>query len=176
MDDHIGKPVRLGDLFAKLAQWLDASADKGAGGTRNPAVPTAPAPVSPPLAGVGPPASTPPAPALDIAAALGRLGNNQALLAKLIGLFLQTETEAAQRIRRTLAAGETESGRRLAHTLKSTAATIGAIRLQAAARTVEQALRERGEAGEDLLAELQAAHAETIAGLESLDIANKHPR
>ena len=172
MDDHIGKPVRLGDLIAKLAQWLDAPADKRAGGARSPAGPRAPTP----LADADPPASLPSAPALDIAAALGRIGNNQALFAKLIGLFLQTETEAAQRIRRTLAAGETETGRRLAHTLKSTAATVGAIRLQAAARTVEQALRERGEAGEDLLAELQAAHLEAIAGLESLDLANKQPR
>ena len=113
---------------------------------------------------------------MDIAAALGRIGNNRTLFAKLIDLFLQTEAETAQRIRRALAAGEIESGQRLAHTLKSTAGTLGAIRLQAAARTVEQALRERGEAGEALLAELEAAHGEAIAGLESLDTANEHPR
>ena len=170
MNDHVGKPVKLGELFAKLAQWLDASAGERAGGARNPAGPPEPP------AGVEPPKSPLSTPTLDIAAALGRIGNNRTLFAKLIDLFLQTEAETAQRIRRALAAGEIESGQRLAHTLKSTAGTLGAIRLQAAARTVEQALRERGEAGEALLAELEAAHGEAIAGLESLDTANEHPR
>ena len=169
MNDHIGKPVKLGELFAKLARWLDASGRKST--DRDPAPPEQLAPTGP-----DPPKPNPSPPGLDIAAALGRLGHKEALFAKLLGLFRQTETETAQRIRRALAAGDAELGQRLAHTLKSTAGTVGANRLQAAARAVEQTLLNSGDVGEKLLAELDAAHEEAMAGLEAHEPHERSPK
>jgi len=51
--------------------------------------------------------------------------------------------------------------------LKSTASTVGANRLQAVARVIEQTLLEQGAVGEELLAELETVHAEAMSDLES---------
>jgi signal transduction histidine kinase/CheY-like chemotaxis protein/HPt (histidine-containing phosphotransfer) domain-containing protein len=166
MNDHIGKPVKLDELFSKLGRWLAASGFKSANDTEG--SPRQPAPTS-----VAPAKRNSSPPSLDIAAALDRIGNNDALFEKLLGLFRQTEMETAQRIRDALATGDTAIGQRLAHTLKSTAGTVGANRLQAAARAIEQTLLNSGHVDEQLLMELEAAHEEVMTELESFDFGNK---
>ncbi|MGB4875088.1 MAG: Hpt domain-containing protein, partial [Candidatus Competibacter sp.] len=124
--------------------------------------------------------STPPAPlpasaVLDLATALGRLGNNEALLKKLLALFHQSEADTLQRIRQALAAGDRALAHRLAHTLKSTAGTVGANRLQAAARAIEQRLLNSADLSEQSWTELADAHAEVMAELETPDPTREPP-
>lgn len=158
MNDHVGKPIKVYELFAKLEYWLKRSGFRA----KSPATaPTAPDPPAMLAA-----AAVQPKPAgVDLATALNRIGGNAALFAKVVGLFQQTEAESAQRIRAALAAGDTELAQRLAHTLKSTAGTVGALRLQAAARAIEMAVREGSALDEAALAELDSAHAEALAVL-----------
>lgn len=107
----------------------------------------------------------PPLPGLDLSTALDRIGGNLALLRKIIGIFCRTEAETPQRLRQALADGDEESSSRLAHTLKSTAGTVGAIRLQEVALAIEQIVRHQGTPDQALLAELDAAHAEALQAL-----------
>ncbi|MFO1424166.1 MAG: ATP-binding protein [Candidatus Competibacteraceae bacterium] len=164
MNDHVSKPITVDELFAKLGKWLinpvlkpgdDASSAPSAQTT--PIIDSRPNPRGPPLG-------------LDIDTALDRMGGNNALLEKALGLFRQTEAESAGRIRAALAAGNTESCQRLAHTLKSTAGAVGANRLQTAARAIEESIRTDGDVGENLLVELDAAHAEVMTGIESFGV------
>ena len=163
MNDHVGKPIKVEELFSKLEKWLKHSGSQ-------PAEETAPAPqaLPPDAEATQPPvASTPPDP--DIATALARIGNNEALFRKLVGLFRQSEADSPQRLRQALVDQDTELSHRLAHTLKSTAGTMGANRLQAAALGIEQTLRAGGEVSEDLLAELESAHADAMANLAAYE-------
>ncbi|MFZ1324995.1 MAG: ATP-binding protein [Candidatus Contendobacter sp.] len=157
MNDHVGKPIKVYELFAKLEYWLKRS---GFQAKTPAAIPTAP-----PSAMLAAAAVQPQPAGVDLATALNRIGGNATLLAKVVGLFRQTEAESAQRIRAALAAGDTDLAQRLAHTLKSTAGTVGALRLQAAARAIEMAVREGSALDEAALAELDSAHAEALAAL-----------
>jgi signal transduction histidine kinase/HPt (histidine-containing phosphotransfer) domain-containing protein/ActR/RegA family two-component response regulator len=162
MNDHIGKPIKVDELFSKLGNWLE----------RPDARPfDEPAPLTRPLPdrrrGGG---------CLDIAAALDRLDGDGDLLDSVLGLFRETEARSADRIGSALAAGDTALAQRLAHTLKSTAGTVGAGRLEAAARVIEQALRERGAIGDGLLAELDAALAEVMQAIEAIAVVAQRDR
>jgi len=169
MNDHIGKPIKVDDLFAKLEKWLANPVLKPVDKVSSPSARTVPITDSQPKAQWS-------IPGLDIAAARDRLGGDDVLLGKVLGLFRQTEAESPLRIRAALAAGraalaagDAELCQRLAHTLKSTAGSVGANRLQAAARVIEETIRACGSVGEELLGELETAHAEAMAGLDSLD-------
>ncbi|MFO1372698.1 MAG: Hpt domain-containing protein [Candidatus Competibacteraceae bacterium] len=96
-----------------------------------------------------------------------------ALPKKLLSLFRQAEADSMRQIRLALSAGDAVLAQRLAHTLKSVAGVIGADRLQATALMIEAAIRADRGVGEDLLMELNAAHAEVMTGLESLGLEEK---
>ena len=97
------------------------------------------------------------------------------MLKKLLALFHQSEADTLQRIRQALAAGDRALAHRLAHTLKSTAGTVGANRLQAAARAIEQRLLNSADLSEQSWTELADAHAEVMAELETPDPTREPP-
>ncbi len=125
MNDYISKPVQVGQLIAALER-CSAS---------NP-VPAAAAPLAAPVKPV----------TLDIAvlrqlkASLGRRGSNK------IRVLIETFHESCQRLMAdatsALAEERNEDLERAAHTLKSTAATMGALALAATARQLETQARE----------------------------------
>ena len=163
MDDHVGKPIKVQELFSKLSEWLDGSRRPPA--ALNPSDPETPAPLAPAPQEA---AATPSPASLNLASALQRIGGDSALLVRIARLFQRTEAEAAQRIRDALAAGDAEQAQRLAHTLKSTAGAVGAERLQSAARAIEETLRGGGAVAEEALAELDAAHQQALRELAAL--------
>ena len=73
--------------------------------------------------------------------------------------------EATRRIR---SEDDTTLAHRLAHTLKSSAGAVGAGRLEKASLAVEVGCRRGERPGEDILEELEAAHAEVMDGLNAL--------
>ncbi len=83
---------------------------------------------------------------LDSAAALARLGGNQPLYFRLLGMFRANQAGTALEIRQAFKKGDTERAHRLAHTLKGVAASIGATTLSEAARKLENNLNERSTA------------------------------
>jgi PAS domain S-box-containing protein len=113
MNDHIAKPVEPARLFATLLRW-----------------------VRPPS--IGPDGSLA---GIDVVTGLRRVGGNRALYDRLLGTFAQRWRDAGARIAEALAAGRTDEARRLAHTLKGTAATLGIDGISTQAATLETALR-----------------------------------
>lgn len=99
-------------------------------------------------------------PGLEIEQALGRMGGHADLLLKLLGDFRTLNADEVARIRAALA-GEREPARRKAHTLKGTAAVLGATNLFEAARALEYAIRDGLEGDE-----LERAFAETSRALQ----------
>src|SRR5262249_54556393 len=84
---------------------------------------------------------------LDIADVRRRLGNNDALIADLLEMFLETLPTQLADVKTALSTRELDAIRRSAHTLKGSAGNLSAIGIVAAARAVEEAA-ERGNAAD----------------------------
>lgn len=104
-------------------------------------------------------------------AALTRLKDwgGEELIAKMAGLFLQNAEERMQQIRDGVQSGEAELVERGAHSLKSTSANLGAMKL----RDLAEELEERAMGGEsgslqDRLAELEELYEASCAAVGEL--------
>ena len=154
MNDHVAKPIDVGQLFATLARWVKPvtlTAETGAAA----AAPNSAAGETLHVAG------------LDTAAALSRLGGDAGLLRRLIDRFRDKQAGAVAEIRTALDEGERDTAMRLAHTLKGLAGNIGADALFAAAQRLERTLQdEPGCRPDDLLAEAEAGLVELIAEID----------
>ncbi|GHU37029.1 hypothetical protein AGMMS50256_34430 [Betaproteobacteria bacterium] len=84
---------------------------------------------------------------IDQDAGIARLENDKQLYREILVDFRQEHQGVIEEIRNRLTANESEAARRLAHTLKSTAALIGAERLRQAALAVEMALADDDDGG-----------------------------
>ncbi len=102
---------------------------------------------------------------LDLADGLDRMMGDRAMFGRVLERFRKDYRGGATAIDAALAADDRPLAQRLAHTLKGASGMIGAVRLQAVALDLEQALR--GPAGE--AAHLARLHAELGAVMEELD-------
>jgi len=80
-------------------------------------------------------------PPFDLNAALSRIKGRSKLLRKMLLIFRKDYAEAGVQLRTHIREGHMEEAERLAHSLKSNAASLGANELAAAALAVEGALR-----------------------------------
>ncbi|HSI56566.1 MAG TPA: Hpt domain-containing protein, partial [Ideonella sp.] len=123
----------------------------------------------PDAAGAGP-LSLDELPGIDVAAARASTLGNEKLLRRLLAMFLDSQVGAAATFRAARAAGDARQAQRLAHTLGSTAGSLGALGVQRSAQALERAC----EAGEGdaaiagLLAALETQLAPVLAGLARL--------
>ena len=135
MNDHVGKPVNLRNLMETLMKWV------------HPANPRPPAAASS-HAGVLPEMDLADAlwsdperielPGIKVSKGLNRLGGNRKLYFKLLKSFAKAHEHSAAEILSALSEGDAKTLRRLAHTLKGVATTLGAEVLHEAATTLER--------------------------------------
>ena len=159
MNDHVSKPIDPDALFETIARYYHAPV----GATVAPRA-SAPSTGFPTIAGV------------DTRAGIARVAGNTRLYRELLGSFVSTESDAAERIATSLHHGDSGSAERFAHTVKGTAANLGIDSVQEAAGKLEQGIRvgQTTETIESHRAELdramKAASTLILAALDSLEI------
>jgi two-component system sensor histidine kinase/response regulator len=161
MNDHVPKPATPASLYAALRRWLPG---------RAPEVPSAPAAAPAPAAPGEAAGDALVVPGIDVAAGLKCVGGRMGTYRRLLAMFVEHHARDVPAIRAALAAGQGEEARRLAHSLKGAAASLGAGELRERALAVETAVR-AGQSGAGLeagLAELDAALERILAGLAAL--------
>ena len=137
MNDFVAKPVNPEQLYAALTKWLPGRAEAADTGS-------APALLQPPPS---PPENAdvvmrlPEIEGLDTAQGLAVLRGNVDTYRRMLGLFSKGHGEDAVRIAAARTAGDRETIRRIAHGLKGSAGSIGAMSLAAAATALDAALR-----------------------------------
>ena len=120
MNDYITKPVDPDEALQILARWVRPAEPAAAG----------------PETGV-----------LDRTAGLRRSGGNQSLYDKILARFAQDARQFTATFRSVLASGDLTHATRLAHSLKSSAGTVGADEVQRAAARLEEFCRGPEAAG-----------------------------
>ena len=129
MNDHIGKPIDINQLFVCLARWV------------KPTNPSANALPGSATRGTSNKPDLPVIPSLDLVSAMRRMGGNTQLVRKLIDRFAQTQGDAMARIASALEREDGDTATREAHTLKGLAGNIGATQLLLSAGAAEGVLR-----------------------------------
>ncbi|KQP22478.1 PAS domain S-box protein [Pseudorhodoferax sp. Leaf267] len=168
MVDHITKPLDPQAMFDTLARWVRTRSAAPTAGAPPRAAPAA-APEAMPLPAV---------PGLDAAAGLLRVGGNRALYLRLLRQFADKQADADQRIAAALAAGDSATAERIAHTVRGVAGNIGLAAVQRSAATLEQAIGSNGDAGPPAAAfgaDLAQAIADLRRALARDDVAETTP-
>jgi len=127
MDDYLSKPIDPSLLYAMLRKWTATIVEPGTlvGADQEP-VPEVNLPTR--------------LPGIDIAHGLLRIGGNRTLLRMLLLDFIADHHNDMNLLTTALAKQDLTQARRLVHTLRSVAGTIGAEQLETRAETLEQDL------------------------------------
>ena len=136
MNDQIGKPLDVTKMFLTLAHWIKPHVMADAG---TPSMLPAPAAAAEDAQHDPLPGSLP---GIDQQIGLRGCNGNPRTYLKLLRLFAQGQQDFAAHFRQAYQAPDLGTATRLAHTLKSVAASIGASALSQAAKTLEQACRD----------------------------------
>jgi signal transduction histidine kinase/DNA-binding response OmpR family regulator/HPt (histidine-containing phosphotransfer) domain-containing protein len=160
MNDHVSKPIDPEELFAALLRWIKP---------RDGSIPVKES--SSPVTSLPPPPQAPESapleiPGIDTKSALRRTGGNRKRYESLLLKFADPSAGSVQDIRAALAAGDTSTAARAAHSLKGAAANLGATPLAEVAAKVETALT-RGAPVEDALNSLALSFDSVTAAIRS---------
>ncbi len=97
---------------------------------------------------------------------VARVVNNRGLYAKLLGRFADSLGDAPEKLEAALAAGNLDDAQMQAHTIKGTAANLGAEALAETGRILETALKD-GTGVEPAIAELRKVLATTVEAMKA---------
>ena len=129
MNDHIAKPINIRDMFSIMAKWITPA---------HPARDATPAPQSP---ADGHHRAFDVLQDIDVDNGLRRVGGNKVTYLRLLHKFAANQANAVSQAHEALHKGDAATARRLLHTLKGTAGSIGAMRLQKLAADAELTLQ-----------------------------------
>ncbi len=153
MTDYITKPIRRQALFTCLAKWIGKK-----GGSQEESETVADAEVMEPV-------ST--ARILDTADGLDIMGDNMELYRSLLVMFINKNQNTAEEIIGNIRDGDREAATFATHSMKGSAANIGAVNLNEVSAALEMALVEnREEAIRPLLDQFKRSLALTIKAAE----------
>ncbi|SBW09413.1 putative Histidine kinase [uncultured delta proteobacterium] len=176
MNDHISKPIEVDKFFSTLRTWLqpddrrpNSDVAEAAGrsdtivfGSPVPNLMHMPRADLPGAAVREAPAAVPDLPGLNVEAALSRLGNNREMYIKILRQFLRTQARGGELFAGAAAAGDKETQKRIAKTLRGLGNSIGATILATSAAMLENALQ--SGAG----SEVADAEKDTFEALDSV--------
>ena len=115
-------------------------------------------------------------PGIDLDVGLKNVGGNQRLYYKLLGDFRDDHAGDPESIGAALDLGDATTAKRIAHTIKGIAGTIGALDLQRVAVELEDVLKDpEQETWHSRLARLESVMAPLMNGLASLSAGNDSP-
>jgi two-component system sensor histidine kinase/response regulator len=137
MNDHIGKPINVTQLFAMMVRWIkpkagsvsDVAAPKDISDTSN----------NPDSLSAAP--SLPVIPRLDLDQAMRRMDGNLELVRKITLRFAETQAGAIARVTDAIDGNDIVTATREVHTTKGLAGNIGATQLMALSAKVENILK-----------------------------------
>ena len=158
MDAHIGKPIDPNKLFRVLSQWIKPRERRVVRRT-----PSENGKRQPRQAGALIPAVS----GINTEFGLSRVGGNMTLFRSLLRKFAQNHADQVADLQKAIDEGEIHNARRMLHTLKGVSGTLGALKLQALARSVEANLVLTTAFVEELA--LVMASIETLLGPEEKD-------
>jgi polar amino acid transport system substrate-binding protein len=129
MNDHIGKPLNVRDMFITMAKWIKPSQvfSEESQGTPAAELATTTATCIPELAGI------------DTVAGMATAGGNSRLYRKLLVKFRDTYSDFENTFIQAQAETDPAASRRCAHTLNGVAGTLGARGIQQMAAKLEAA-------------------------------------
>jgi CheY-like chemotaxis protein len=137
MNDYVSKPVDVATLASVLLRSVNLPAVKTIAVAASEIRRTDDKDATPELARGELPSTLG---SINMVAALTRLGDNKQLYKRLLLLFHTEHEHTAQAIRVALKNDDIERARRLVHTLKGVAGTVGADELAAAVKQLDQAI------------------------------------
>jgi polar amino acid transport system substrate-binding protein len=163
MNDHIAKPINVGEMFETMAKWIAPSRIPAKPEGQSIVVVAAEEGMFPELSGI------------DVKKGLATTQDNRTLYHKLLRKFRDSQRGFVEQFRATQMDEDPDSASRCAHTLKGVAGNIGAVAVQQAAGNLESACKEAAEPAEIdvLLTRVADALGPVIEGLEVLD---HHPK
>lgn len=128
MQDHLTKPIDPEALYAALLRWIAPRPDAG--------------PAAPPTASGTPAIAIPVLEGIDTARGLAQCLGRPELYRRIMGNFVQEFADSPAAMQQAAQAQDWPTARRLAHSLKSAAATLGAAALAEHAKVLEHGYAE----------------------------------
>ena len=161
MNDHVAKPIDPDELFTVLLRWIKPR--DGISPTPEHAAPAASVSTA---AAKAPETETLVIPGIDTKAALRRAGGSLKRYESLLRKFAQLSAGGVEEIRKALAIGDTETAARAAHSIKGSAANLGATAVAEVAAKAESAILS-GQGVDEALRSLEASFATTAAAIRA---------
>jgi signal transduction histidine kinase/DNA-binding response OmpR family regulator/HPt (histidine-containing phosphotransfer) domain-containing protein len=134
MDDYISKPVTPDVVMASVMRWFHAKSVPSSKEEAPQEERSASAP------GEGMHTPDPETPVLNKLAAIAVTGGNAGILNRVTEVFLESMPGEVDKLGDAIESGFADDARRLAHSLKSASASLGADRVSLLAKDVEQAV------------------------------------
>jgi signal transduction histidine kinase/DNA-binding response OmpR family regulator/HPt (histidine-containing phosphotransfer) domain-containing protein len=160
MNDHVAKPIDPDALFAALLRWIKP---RNAESLSQEAAPRIANVLAPPAVSDSDPLEIA---GIDTKSALRRTGGNRKRYESLLRRFAESSAGVVEEIRAALAAGDTSTAARAAHSLKGAAANLGAGALAELAARAETAVT-TGQDVEEALHSLAVSYEAVTRAINS---------